>query len=132
MPRSAFFLSSNNTAFNKSGAEFILPWMIDIAFQHVHEFKKLFSKVELDLLVQAHRETFLEDSWTEKEKLISRIEAYFSIKEAGSISASAKTSLLLKLRRLEDSEAASLSVWAYSFWQLLTEQPSMDINAYIA
>ena len=131
MSRSAFFLSANNTAVNRSGAECILPWLIDITFQHIQEFKRLFSKTELELLVQAHREMRLEDSWTEKKKLISRIEAYFDFKNSATINASIKTSLLLKLRRLEDSEAVSLCVWSRSFWQLSTEQTPMDLKAYI-
>ena len=132
MSRSASFLSGKSTAVNRSGAECVLPWLIDITFQHIQEFKRLFSKTELELLVQAHREMLLEDSWTEKRKLISRIEAYFDFKNSATINASIKTPLLQKLRRLEDSEAVSLSVWTRSFWQLSTEQAPMDLKAYIA
>ena len=132
MSRSAFFLSGKSTAVNRSGAECVLPWLIDITFQHIQEFKRLFSKTELELLVLAHREMLLEDSWTEKNKLISRIEAYLDFKNSAMVNASIKAPLLEKLRRLEDSEAVSLCVWTRSFWQLSTEQAPMDLKAYIA
>ncbi len=131
MSRSASSLSASNTAVYKSGAEFALPWVIDITFKHVQEFKKLFSKSELESLVQAHRDIRLEDSWPEKKFLINRIEAYFTIEKSVPLSTSTKTALLLKLRRLDDCEAVTLSVWARSFWYHNTQQ-SIDIETYIA
>ena len=131
MPRSATSSSAGNAAVYASGAEFALPWMIDITFMRVQEFKKLFSKPELETLVHAHRRVQPDGPWFEKKRIIGRIEAYVEQEGPASFSTSMISSLLHKLRRREDIEAVTLSVWARSYWYL-REQQDMDIDAYTA
>ncbi len=99
-----------------AGAEFILPWAVDTFFRAISQLKTLFTGAELKTIVEAHKDIRLLPENTRLSYLILRVNdscdrANIHIKHGAS-----RTSLDAKLKRLDDTQATALMVWAVAFW----------------
>ncbi len=99
-----------------AGAEFILPWAVDTFFRAVHTVKEIFSQPELKTIVEAHKDFRLLPENTRLSYLILRVMDSCDVAAVHNKHGASKASLEAKLRRLDDTQAAALMVWAAAFW----------------
>lgn len=99
-----------------AGAEFILPWAVDTFFRAVHTVKNIFSQAELKTIVEAHKDIRLLPENTRLSYLILRVMDTCDVAAVHTRHGASKASLEAKLRRLDDTQAAALMVWAAAFW----------------
>jgi hypothetical protein len=99
-----------------AGAEFILPWAVDTFFRAIMSIKSAFTPGELKTIVEAYKDVRLLPDTTRVSYLLLRV---LDACETGSIHTShgvSKASLEAKLKRLDDTQATALMVWASAFW----------------
>lgn len=99
-----------------AGAEFILPWAVDTFFRGIRTLKSSFSPAELKTIVQAHKDTKLTPDNTRLSYLLLRINDACEGAGVHEHFGASKSSLEAKLKRLDDTQAAALMVWASGFW----------------
>jgi len=100
-----------------AGAEFILPWAVDTFFRAIGSFKGLFSGAELKTIVQAHKDMKLLPDQTQQSYLLLRItRACDEPQNLHVYHGASKSSLEAKVKRLDDTQATALMVWASAFW----------------
>ena len=112
-----------------AGAEFILPWTIDTFFRAIITIKSMFTGPELKTLIEAHKDLRLLPDHTRLSYLLLRVADLCDRTKLHTRHGASRSSLEAKLRRLNDTEATALMVWASAFWARRTPS-SMD--AYIA
>ncbi len=100
----------------RAGAEFILPWAVDTFFRAVHTVKEIFSAPELKTIVEAHKDVKLLPENTRLSYLILRIADVCDVNMLHNKHGASKASLEAKIRRLDDTQAAALMIWAAAFW----------------
>lgn len=123
MPQVAARISSDQEKWLKdyfrtksAGAEFILPWAVDTFFRATTQIKSQFSAAELKTIVEAHRDQKLLPDHTRLDYLMLRIRDACEINMLHTKHGASKTSLEAKLKRLDDTQATALMVWAAAFW----------------
>lgn len=123
MPQVAARISSDQEKWLKdyfrtksAGAEFILPWAVDTFFRAVHTVKDIFSAQELKTIVEAHKDIRLLPENTRLSYLILRITDACDVNLIHNKYGVSKASLESKIKRLDDTQAAALMVWAAAFW----------------
>ena len=89
-----------------AGAEFILPWAVDTFFRAITTIKGTFTGPELKTILEAHRD----------QRLLLRVADLCEQTDFHSRYGASRTSLEAKLKRLDDTEATALMVWASAFW----------------
>lgn len=99
-----------------AGAEFVLPWVVDTFFRAVTNIKNTFSNVELKAIIEAHRDLKLLPAHTRLSYLILRVNDACDMSAIHSRYGVSRSSLEAKLKRLDDTQAAALTVWASAFW----------------
>ncbi|MBQ4133375.1 MAG: hypothetical protein IJD04_06550 [Desulfovibrionaceae bacterium] len=99
-----------------AGAEFILPWAVDTFFRALHTVKSTFSQPELKTVVEAHKDVRLLPENTRLSYLILRVMDACDVAAIHNRHGASKAALEAKLRRLDDTQAAALMVWAAAFW----------------
>lgn len=99
-----------------AGAEFILPWAVDTFFRATTQIKSQFSAPELKTIVEAHKDIKLLPENTRLDYLMLRIRDACEVALLHTKHGASKTSLEAKLKRLDDTQATALMVWAAAFW----------------
>lgn len=99
-----------------AGAEFVLPWVVDTFFRAVTNIKNTFSNVELKAIIEAHKDFKLLPAHTRLSYLMLRVNDACDLSSVHSRYGVSRSSLEAKLKRLDDTQAAALMVWASAFW----------------
>lgn len=99
-----------------AGAEFILPWAVDTFFRAISSLKSMFTPSELKTIVESYKDTRLAPESTRLSYLLLRV---LDACDMGSLHVkhgASRSSLETKLKRLDDTQATALMVWASAFW----------------
>lgn len=99
-----------------AGAEFILPWAVDTFFRAIANIKSVFSAAELKTIVEAHKDLKLLPDHTRLSYLHLRIMDACDVGNVHLKHGAGKSSLEAKIKRLDDTQATALMVWASAFW----------------
>lgn len=99
-----------------AGAEFILPWAVDTFFRAVNGIKSIFSAGELKTIVEAYKDVKLTPDQSRLAYLQLRIQDACDLDLLHTKHGSSKGSLEAKLKKLDDTQATALMVWATSYW----------------
>ncbi len=99
-----------------AGAEFILPWAVDTFFRSITNIKSIFSSAELKTIVEIHKDVRLLPEHTRLSYLLLRIADGCEDNKAHVRHGASRTSLESKVKRLDDTQATALMVWASAFW----------------
>lgn len=99
-----------------AGAEFILPWAVDTFFRAINGIKSIFSAAELKTIVDAHKDIKLMPDHTRLSYLHLRIMDACDVGNVHLRHGASKSSLEAKIKRLDDTQATALMVWASAFW----------------
>ena len=99
-----------------AGAEFILPWAVDTFFRAISAIKSFFSGAELKIIVEAHKDMKLLPDHTRQSYLLLRIADACDVGNLHVRHGASKSSLEAKIKRLDDTQATALMVWASAFW----------------
>lgn len=99
-----------------AGAEFILPWAVDTFFRAISSIKSIFTGPELKTIVEAHKEHKLLPDHTRLSYLLLRVMDACDLNNLHTRHGASKASLEAKLKRLDDTQATALMVWASAFW----------------
>ena len=99
-----------------AGAEFILPWAVDTFFRAINGIRSSFTPGELKTIVEAHREIKLLPDHTRLSYLLLRVLDACDVTFINTKHGASKTSLEAKLKRLDDTQATAIMVWAAAFW----------------
>ena len=99
-----------------AGAEFILPWAVDTFFRAISSIKGIFSGSELKTIVEAHKDMRLLPDHTRQSYLLLRIADACDVGNLHAKHGASKSSLEAKVKRLDDTQATALMVWASAFW----------------
>lgn len=99
-----------------AGAEFILPWAVDTFFRAITNIKSIFSAAELKTIVDAHKDLKLLPDHTRQTYLHLRVMDACDMSSVHLKHGANKGSLEAKIKRLDDTQATALMVWASAFW----------------
>ena len=99
-----------------AGAEFILPWAVDTFFRAISSIKNAFTLGELKTIVMAHKDVRLLPEHTRGSYLVLRVMDACDLNMLHDRYGASKDSLEAKLKRLDDTQATALMVWAAAFW----------------
>jgi hypothetical protein len=99
-----------------AGAEFILPWAVDTFFRAITSLKGAFTAGELKTIVEAHKDARLLPDTTRLSYLLLRVMDACGINGVHIRHGASKTSLEAKIKRLDDTQATAVMVWASAYW----------------
>lgn len=99
-----------------AGAEFILPWAVDTFFRAITSIKSTFSGAELKTIVEAHKDLKLLPDHTRLSYLQLRVMDACDVGNVHLKHGANRSSLEGKIKRLDDTQATALMVWASAFW----------------
>lgn len=123
MPQVAARISSEQERWLKdyfrtksAGAEFILPWAVDTFFRAIMAIKGTFTPAELKTIVEAHKDVKLLPDTTRSSYLLLRVMDACEVNNLHAVHGAGKSTLEAKIKRLDDTEATALMVWASAFW----------------
>lgn len=99
-----------------AGAEFILPWAVDTFFRALNAIKSQFTVPELMTIVEAHKEIKLLPDQSRLAYLQLRVQDACDLDLLHTKHNASKASIEAKLKRLDDTQATALMIWATAFW----------------
>jgi len=99
-----------------AGAEFILPWAVDIFFKSIRSVSGDFSVAELKTILESHRDVKLLPNQSKQAYLLLRVEEACQERNVHIQHGASKNNLEVKLRRLSDLQATALMIWATAYW----------------
>ncbi len=113
-----------------AGAEFILPWAVDTFFRSLNSIKAIFSAAELKTIVEAHKDIRLLPDQSRLAYLQLRIQDACDLDLLHTKHGASKGNLEAKLKRLDDTQATALMIWATAYWVSRENQRS-SLDEYI-
>ena len=99
-----------------AGAEFILPWAVDTFFRAILSIKGAFTQAELKTIVEAHKEMRLQPENTRLSYLLLRVQDACTMHSVHTLHGASQAALEAKIKRLDDTQATAIMVWASAFW----------------
>ena len=99
-----------------AGAEFILPWAVDVFFKSIRTVSSDFSVAELKTILESHREVKLLPNQSKQAYLLLLVEEACEEHKVHIQHGASKSNLEVKLRRLSDLHATALMIWATAYW----------------
>lgn len=99
-----------------AGAEFILPWAVDVFFKSIRAVSGEFSVAELKTLLESHRDVKLLPNQSKQAYLLLRVEEACQERGVHIQHGASRNNLEVKLRRLSDLQATALMIWATAYW----------------
>lgn len=99
-----------------AGAEFILPWAVETFFRAIASIKGAFTAGELKTIVEAHKDVRLLPDTTRLSYLLLRVLDACETNSVHTRHGASKTSLEAKIKRLDDTQATAIMVWAAAYW----------------
>lgn len=137
MPQVAARITNNHEQWLKeyfktksAGAEFILPWAVDTFFRSLNAIKSQFSTAELVTIVEAHRDIKLLPDQSRLAYLQLRVQDACDLDLLHTKHGASKASLETKLKRLDDTQATALMIWATAYW-VSKENQSTSLEDYV-
>ena len=112
-----------------AGAEFLLPWAAENFVRAQATCRAMFSDPELKTIILAHKDTRLLPEHTRAPFLMMRVDDACALRQVHAQFAASRTTLEAKLKKLDDMQAAALSVWAAAFWTR-RNVPEMSLEEY--
>ncbi len=113
-----------------AGAEFILPWAVDIFFRAISSIKQNFSSAELKTIVAVHKDLRLAPEQTRLSYLLLRVSDACELNNLHEKYSCSRSSLETKLKKLDDTQVTALMIWASAFW-VSRSVSADDLDAYI-
>jgi hypothetical protein len=114
-----------------AGAEFILPWAVDTFFRALNAIKSQFTVPELMTIVEAHKEIKLLPDQSRLAYLQLRVQDACDLDLLHTKHNASKASIETKLKRLDDTQATALMIWATAFW-VSKENQVTSLEDYVA
>ncbi len=114
-----------------AGAEFILPWAVDIFFRAINSVKQSFTPAELKTIVEVHKDLRLSPEQTRLSYLLLRVNDYCDMNAVHEKHGASRASLEAKLKKLDDTQATALMIWSSAFW-VSKSCTSEDLDHYIS
>ncbi len=114
-----------------AGAEFILPWAVDIFFRAINSVKQNFTPAELKTIVEVHKDLRLSPEQTRLSYLLLRVNDYCEMNAVHEKHGASRTSLEAKLKKLDDTQATALMIWSSAFW-VSKSCSADDLDHYIS
>jgi hypothetical protein len=114
-----------------AGAEFILPWAVDTFFRALNGIKALFSIPELQTIVEAHKDVRLLPDQSRLAYLQLRMQDACDLDLAHTKFGASKSTLEAKLKKLDDTQATALMIWATAYW-VSKENNVVSIEDYVS
>jgi hypothetical protein len=111
----------------ESGVEYIFEWSKMIFRDSLIQIKGIFSKNELVLIVAALNSTMVSPRYAGK-MFVSGISDSIDLDGYDSLYEVDKTEIIEKLKKLNDTELATLELWANGFWYGKNE---LELDEYI-
>ena len=100
-----------------AGAEFLLPWTIDIWFSTVDSLKALFNHAELKTIIDAHKNIAVNTSHLQLSHLLTYVLENSIKKELHPKYGSDPQILENKFRQLDEVQITVLILWSSAFWR---------------
>ncbi len=113
-----------------AGAEFILPWAVDIFFRAISSIKQNFTAAELKTIIAIHKEVRLSHEQTRLSYLLLRVNEACERDNIHEKYSASRTSLETKLKKLDDTQTTALIIWASAFW--VSKASNEDLNRYVS
>ncbi|MGE4298644.1 MAG: hypothetical protein AB7E47_11495 [Desulfovibrionaceae bacterium] len=113
-----------------AGAEFILPWAVDTFFRALNGIKSLFSEPELKTIVEAHKDIKLLPDQSRLAYLQLRLQDACDLDLIHTRYGASKVNLEAKLKRIDDTQATALMIWATAFW-VSKEVDAASLEEYV-
>ena len=136
MPQVAARLSNVHEQWLKShfrtkgaGAEFVIPWMAENFARSLGQCRMVFSDPELKVIILAHKDTRLLPEHARAPFLVMRVLDACEVRTVHSQFSVSKATLEVKLKKLDEMQAAALSVWATAYW-VSREGQSRPLDEY--
>jgi hypothetical protein len=89
---------------------------VDTFFRSINQVKGMFSTPELMTILEAHKEVKLLPDQSRLAYLQLRLQDACDISLLHTRHGASKANLEAKLKRLNDTQAASLMIWAAAYW----------------
>lgn len=99
-----------------AGAEFILPWAVDVFFRAISTIKNVFTPEELKTIIEAHKDVKLMPDTTSSSYLVLRVAEACDKHKTNEHYGCVRSSLEAKLRSLDATQTTALTVWACAYW----------------
>ncbi len=99
-----------------AGAEFILPWAVDTFFRAINGLKSQFSMAELKTIIEAHKDVRLLPDQSRVAYLQLRLQDACELDLVHTKHGSSPATIDAKIKRLDDTQATALMIWATAFW----------------
>ncbi|BBD07414.1 hypothetical protein DFE_0688 [Desulfovibrio ferrophilus] len=113
-----------------AGAEFVVPWAVDTFFRSINAVRGQFSTAELKTVLEAHKDVKLLPDQSRLAYLQLRVQDACELNMTHTKYGASKANLEAKLKRLNDTQAAALMIWATAFW-VSKEQKESDMEEYV-
>ena len=99
-----------------AGAEFILPWAVDMFFKSMRSVAQELSVSELKTVLEAYRGIKILPNQCKSAYLFLRIEEACEADDVHVVHGVSRSNLEAKLRRLSDVQSTALMIWASAYW----------------
>ena len=99
-----------------AGAEFVVPWAVDTFFRSINTIRGSFSTPELKTILEAHKDVKLMPDQSRLAYLQLRVQDACELNMVHTKYGASKANLEAKLKRLSDTQAAALMIWASAYW----------------
>lgn len=99
-----------------AGAEFILPWAVDMFFKSMRSVAQELNVQELKTVLEAYRGIKILPNQCKSAYLYLRIEEACENEDVHVVHGVSRANLEAKLKRLTDVQASSLMIWASAYW----------------
>lgn len=99
-----------------AGAEFVVPWAVDTFFRSINTIRGLFSTPELKTILEAHKDVKLLPDQSRLAYLQLRVQDACDLAMVHTKHGASKANLEAKMKRLDDTQAAAVMIWATAYW----------------
>ena len=113
-----------------AGAEFVVPWAVDTFFRSINAVRGQFSAGELKTIIEAHKDVKLLPDQSRLAYLQLRVQDACDLSMLHTKHGASKANLEAKIKRLNDTQAAALMIWATAYW-VSKEQVNTDLDDYV-
>lgn len=113
-----------------AGAEFVVPWAVDTFFRSINSVRGQFSAGELKTIIEAHKDVRLLPDQSRLAYLQLRVQDACELNMLHTKHGASKANLEAKIKRLNDTQAAALMIWATAYW-VSKEQQESDLDEYV-